>query len=144
MRDELLINKIHEVTKLLDEIDEMIKTQPMALQLVDHKLSDLYHLIENNELSDEASIKVVKEIHELRIKRRRLNNEYELENVFNAHKNKLIGNNTRQFLLSEIHSKEKTLNQPYKNRVYKEDEIKELIEPKKKRGRPKKVEVKNE
>ena len=126
MRDELLINKIHEVTKLLDEIDDMIKTQPMGLQLVDHKLSD------------EASIKVVKEIHELRIKRRRLNNEHELENVFQNNKNKLIGNNTRQFLLSEIHSKEKTLHQPYKNRVYKEDEIKELIEPKKKRGRPKK------
>lgn len=142
MRDELLLTKIDEVIKILDEIDEMIKTQPLGLQLVDHELSDLYHLIENNELSDEACIKVVKKIHDLRIIRRRLNNEHELEVVFQNNKNKLIGNNTRQFLLSEIHSREKTLHQKYKNRIIKDEEIKELLEPKKKRGRPKKeVEV---
>jgi len=142
MRDELLLTKIDEVIKILDEIDEMIKTQPLGLQLIDHELSDLYHLIENNELSDESCIKVVKKIHDLRIRRRRLNNEHELEVVFQNNKNKLIGNNTRQFLLSEIHSREKTLHQKYKNRIIKDEEIKELLEPKKKRGRPKKeVEV---
>ena len=66
MRDKLIIDKITNAISILDDIDDMIKTQSIELQKVDYKLSDLYHLIENNELSDEASINVVKEIHDLR------------------------------------------------------------------------------
>ena len=66
MRDKLIIEKIKNAICILDDIDDMIKTQSIELQKVDYKLSDLYHLIENNELSDEASINVVKEIHGLR------------------------------------------------------------------------------
>lgn len=70
MRDKLIIDKITNAISILDEIDNMIKTQSEELQKVDYKLSDLYHLIENNELSDEASINVVREIHLLRKERR--------------------------------------------------------------------------
>lgn len=138
MRDEIIVEKIKSAIKVLDEIDEMINSQALALQLVDYKLSDLYHLIENNELSDEASINVVKFIHALRKQRRSLNNEHEIEITYQTNKSKMTGSETRQFLANEIFKTTKRLNQEYKNRVLTEEDISNLIEPKKKRGRPRK------
>ena len=138
MRDKLIIDKITNAISILDEIDNMIKTQSEELQKVDYKLSDLYHLIENNDLSDEASINVVKEIHDLRKERRSLNNEHDLEVVYQNQKQKMIGNDSRQFLVTELNKTNKRLNSEYKNRVYTTEQIEQLISPKKKRGRPRK------
>lgn len=141
-RDVLLVEKIAEAIEKLDEIDEMIKSQPTEIQTIDYELSDLYHLIENNELSDEASINVVNRIRELRRIRRCLNNEHEIETAYQTHKSKLAGNDTRKFLATEIHKTVNKLNNEYKNRVLTKEQIQELIEvkplEKKKRGRPKK------
>lgn len=138
MRDKLIIDKITNAISILDEIDNMIKTQSEELQKVDYKLSDLYHLIENNELNDEASINVVREIHLLRKERRSLNNEHDLEVVYQNQKQKMIGNDSRQFLVTELNKTNKRLNSEYKNRVYTTEQIEQLISPKKKRGRPRK------
>lgn len=138
MRDKLIIDKITNAISILDEIDNMIKTQSEELQKVDYKLSDLYHLIENNDLSDEASINVVREIHLLRKERRSLNNEHDLEVVYQNQKQKMIGNDSRQFLVTELNKTNKRLNSEYKNRIYTTEQIEQLISPKKKRGRPRK------
>lgn len=140
MRCEELLKKVRDVTKLLDEIDEMIKTQAEELSKVDTELSDWYHLIENNDLNKDQSFKVVKRIHDLRIVRRDLNNENELEKTFSTHKNKLIGTDTRQFLNTEMNKKRKSLDTQYNNRVITQEEIEEVMSPleHKKRGRPKK------
>lgn len=138
MRDKLIIEKVKNAIETLDEIDNMIQTQSSELQQVDYKLSDLYHLIENNELNEDASVNVIKAIHDLRKQRRSLNNEHELEVVYQTHKLKMTGTDTRQFLMAELHKVSKKLNQEYKNRVYTEEEISELVKPKKKRGRPRK------
>ena len=141
MRDELIVEKIKDAVKVLDEIDEMINSQSAELQTIDLELSDWYHLIENNELSDEASARVVKRIHNLRKLRRSLNNEHEIENTYQQHKSKLAGNNTRQFLANEIFKTVKQLGRKYTNRVLIDEDIKNVLEsaPKKKPGRPKKV-----
>ena len=136
MRNEIVIEKIKQAIKLLDEIDEMIDSQSIEIQNTDLQLSDLYHLIENNELSDSASINVVKKIHELRQIRRSLNNEHEIENTYNTHKSKLSGKDTRQFLLHEVYKTEKSLRSQYKNRILTDEDIQNILEPKKKRGRP--------
>ena len=139
MRDELIVEKIKDVVSLLDEIDEMITSQAQTLQAIDYELSDYYHLIENNELNDVASINVVKKIHDLRKQRRSLNNESSIENTYQNQKTKLIGNGTRQFLLNEIYKTIKKLNSDYKNRILTDETIQSLLEtPKKKVGRPKK------
>lgn len=141
MRDEIIIEKIQNAIKVLDEIDNMMKTQSEELQTIDYKLSDLYHLIENNELSDEASINIVKAIHNLREERRSLKNEHEIEITYQTNKIKMIGNDTRQFAMSEIFKTTKRLNQEYKNRVFTEEEINNFIELKKKKGRPRKENI---
>lgn len=70
--------------------------------------------------------------------RRSLNNEHDLEVVYQNQKQKMIGNDSRQFLVTELNKTNKRLNSEYKNRVYTEEEIEKLISPKKKRGRPRK------
>lgn len=141
MRNEIIVEKIKQVINLLDEIDEMIETQSIEIQNIDLQLSDFYHLIENNELSDVASINVIKRIHDLRVLRRSLNNEHEIENTYNTHKSKLSGKETRQFLLHEIYKTVKSLGSQYKNRILTDEDINNLLngEVKKKRGRPPKV-----
>lgn len=136
MRNEIILEKIKEAIAILNEIDEMIESQPREIQNIEFQLSDLYHLIENNELNDAASINVVKKIHELRLIRRSLNKEHEIEVCYNNHKSKLAGKDTRQFLLSEIYKTIKKLDTSYKNRVFTDEDINELLKPKKKRGRP--------
>lgn len=138
MRHEIIIEKIKQAVSLLDEIDEMIDTQSIEIQNTDLQLSDYYHLIENNELSDAASINVIKRIHDLRVLRRSLNKEHEIENTYNTHKSKLAGKETRQFLLHEIYKTVKSLGSQYKNRILTDDDINEILtsETKKKRGRP--------
>ena len=142
MRDVEIVELVKQGIEILDKIDEMIKTQSIELQKIDYELSDLYHLIENNELSDEASVNVIKRIHDLRKERRALNNEYEIESTYQTHKSKLAGNGTRQFLATEILKTVKQLGKKYTNRVLTEEDIKSLTEPvKRKPGRPKKVAV---
>lgn len=140
MRCEQLLEKIKTITTLLDEVEEMKKTQSTELQNVDYELSDWYHLIEHNELNEEQSCRVVKRIHELRLLRRDLKNEYELEQVISTHKNKLIGTDTRQFLITEMNKTNKIINQEYKNRVLTQETIDEVLNKttKKRKGRPKK------
>ena len=142
-RKEKLLNLITVSISNLDEIDVMIESQSTELQQVDLELSDLYHLIENNELDKNQSYNVVQRIHDLRIKRRLLNDEHELELTYNTHKSKLAGDNTRQFLLAEIKKTNSRLNSEYKNRILDEEAIKLLLgaEETKKRGRPRKEEI---
>ena len=140
MRYEEFLNTVNNAIKLIDKLDKMIQTQPDELRKVDYELSDYYHLIENNELNDAQSAIVVKRIHELRVARRGLLKEHEIENTYNTHKTKLIGNNTRQFLLAEICKIQKKIDSEYKNRVLDETTVNNILNTPKKRGvgRPKK------
>ena len=136
-RNEIVVEKLKEVVTILNEIDSMIESQSVELQNVDLRLSDLYHLIENNELSKEASAKVVSEIHDLRLMRRYLHNEHEIENTYNVHKSKLTGKDTRQFLMAEVHKTVKALDTEYKNRILTDEEVNEIINlTDRMRGRP--------
>ena len=137
MRDEILVDKITQAVKILDEIDEMISTQGQELQKIDLELSDLYHFIENNNVTDNTSVKLIERIKELRLKRRSLQREYEIENAYKNNSSKMMGNGTRSFLLNTIKQTVKNLNSEYKNRVLTDEDIEQLQSTeKKKRGRP--------
>ena len=138
MRDKLIYEKIKQAMAILDEIDEMIKTQSIELQQVDYELSDWYHYIENNDIDENSSKKILEEIQRLRKIRRGLQNEYEIENTYKNNSSKVMGNNTRGLLLAEINKTMSRLDCDYKNRVLTEDSINELLNSKKRRGRPRK------
>lgn len=138
MRDKQIIDKINQAINILDEIDDMIQSQSTELQQVDLELSDLYHLIEFNELNEKQSYKFIKRIHELRLKRRSLQKEHDIENTYKNQANKMMGNNTRQFLLNEINKTIKQLDTTYKYRVLTDENIQELLSFERGRGRPRK------
>ena len=140
MRDKIIYEKIKQLVILLDEIDNMICTQGEELQKIDFELSDWYHYIENNEVNETDSIKIINEIQKLRKLRRCLNNEHEIENTYKNNASKVMGNNTRPLLLAEINKTVKRLDNDYKNRILTEEKINELLNSKKKRGRPRKNE----
>lgn len=142
MRDEILVDKIIQAVKILDEIDEMISTQGQELQKIDLELSDLYHFIENNNVTDDTSVKLIDRIKYLRLIRRSLQREYEIEKSYKDNSSKMMGTNSRPFLLSTIKQTVKNLNTEYKNRVLTEEDIQNLqTTEKKKRGRPPKNKV---
>lgn len=139
-RDTEVFNKIIEMCSILDEIDDRIKTQSSELQNVDFQISDYLHYIENVDIDDKECVNLVKELKNLRQIRRSLQREHEIEKTYKDNANKVMGNNTREFLVAEINKTMKQLDSEYKYRVINEEEIKNIIKcEKKKAGRPKKV-----
>lgn len=119
--------QIINITNLLNDLDEYLNEIPNLQSQIDEELSDLYHYIENNELSTKQSLKMIKLIREKRIIRRGLNNDYEMKKTYISNRNKLLVDSQRQFFLTEIHKKNKELSSKYKNRRLTNEEIKNLI-----------------
>ncbi len=139
-RDTEVFNKIIEMCSILDEIDDRIKTQSSELQNVDFQISDYLHYIENVDIDEKECVNLVKELKNLRQIRRSLQREHEIEKTYKDNASKVMGNNTREFLVAEINKTMKQLDSDYKYRVINEEEIKNIIKSeKKKAGRPKKI-----
>lgn len=119
--------QIINITNLLNDLDEYLNEIPNLQSQIDEELSDLYHYIENNELSTKQSLKMIKLIREKRIIRRGLNNDYEMKKTYISNRNKLLIDSQRQFFLTEIYKKNKELSSKYKNRRLTDEEIKNLI-----------------
>lgn len=124
-----ILEKIIEASGLLNEVDNYMSTLGNALSEIDYKQQDLLHLIENNKLKTNECYKIIKELHNVRIERRRIKNDMELANSFKLHKNQLLSIDNRKFLINLL-SKLQTqiITSKYKNRVYTDEELKELID----------------
>lgn len=123
-----VIEKIKDVVSILNEIDEYSNGLANKLSLCDNKICDLMHLIEFNNLSTKQRYRVIGELHKIRVERRNIKNDMSTLRIYNNNSNKLLEANNRQFLLSEIHKTLKYQQEAqYTNRVYTDEEIKELI-----------------
>lgn len=124
-----ILEKIIEASGLLNEVDNYMSTLGNALSEIDSKQQDLLHLIENNKLKTNECYKIIKELHNVRTERRRIKNDIELANSFKLHKNQLLSIDNRKFLINLL-SKLQTqlITSKYKNRVYTDEELKELID----------------
>jgi len=120
--------KILETCKILDEVDNYIGNLANELSNVDQKICDLMHYIEYNKLKTNQCYRIVKELHSLRIERRKIKNDMEIAKVFNQHQNKLLQQDNRKLLMSFIGKTEKDLlTSKYNNRSYTEEGLAELI-----------------
>ena len=111
----------------LNEIDEYNSTLTDKLSKLDSKEQDLLHYIENNKIHIFWCYRMIKEIKNIRIERRKIKNDMELLFRFNEIKTKIISKENRQFILAEIHKKKKQLQTVYKNRQYTEEELQKII-----------------
>lgn len=125
-----VMEDIKKTVDILDNIDTYNNGLSEELSIVDGKMQDLLHYVENNKINILWCYRYVREIKRLRLERRRIRNDMELLNKFSEHKNKLISKDNRQFLLAEMNKREKQLNQPYKNRQYGEEELEDVLKNK--------------
>lgn len=125
-----VVEDIKKTVDILDNIDTYSNGLSEELSIVDGKIQDLLHYVENNKINILWCYRYVREMKRLRLDRRRIRNDMELLNKFSEHKNKLISKDNRQFLLAEMNKREKQLNQPYKNRQYGEEELEDVLKNK--------------
>lgn len=123
--------KITETVTLLNSIDEYGSTLINKLSELDSKEQDILHHIENKPISILWCYNVVRKIKDLRIERRKVKNDMELMSKYNEIKSKMTSKENRQFILAELHKKEKVLNSEYKNRQYTEEDMQNILKGKK-------------
>lgn len=119
--------EIKEVVERLDRIDEYNNSLTDNLSELDCKQQDLLHYIENNKINVLWCYRMLKEIKQIRQKRRKVKNDMELLSKYNEQKTKIISKDNRQFLLTEIYKKEKSLSKNYTNKQYTEEEMQKII-----------------
>lgn len=122
-----IIEKVKEVSDLMNEIQSYTNNLNAELQAVDFRISDLLHLIESNSIKTKGSYRIVKELKKVRLERRKIKNDMEISKTLNNNLNKLLSMENRQFLLAELNKTNNHLNLKYKNRIYTEEELNELI-----------------
>ena len=125
--DLLLIRKVNDIVKAMDEIDELVKTLSERRSNIDLELSDLLHIIENNDLDEFASHKVTKRIHDLRKKRRSVSNEQALLELWKQQRKDLLYSSSRTQLGKLFLDKMSALEMPYNNRVLSDEDIDALL-----------------
>lgn len=131
--DTGLLSLIQEAAKayddadaLVERIDEYCDKISGNQQKVDMILSDLYHEIENDDLTDQQLATFGKEIKKYRKIRRNIDNENIIRNIYEKHKLKLSSKENRPFFRNSMKQVLGDLNQPYKNRVLTDDDIDQL------------------
>lgn len=122
-----VIKEINEVVNRLNKIDEYSSTLADNLSELDCKQQDLLHYIENAKVSVLWVYRMIKELKNVRINRRKVKNDMELLSKFNEQKTKLLSKENRQFMLAEIHKKEKMLGKKYTNKQYTEEGLQKIL-----------------
>ena len=128
-----MVSKITEACKLLDEVEEYVKDLDDRHSLCDLKLSDMYHLIENNNVDEWSKSElrnVAKEIKSVCEIRRRVKVDVGLRKIYQDNIGKLNNSVNRAMLLERLNKGAKSYNSDYSYRVYKEDELNKLVAPK--------------
>ena len=124
-----ILEKIIEISKILDEVDKFDNNISDKMLEYNYKLSDLYHYIENNNMDNKKCYRICREFKKVLKERREFKNNVEIMNEYKQIKLKLTsGIENRQLLLSSLGKRAKCLNMPYKNRVYTDEELKEIME----------------
>lgn len=124
----LILRKFDELDVLTNEVKEMIENQPEKQRRLDQLLSDYYHILEKEDVTDTEIINVGRKIHEARISRRDENNTSILINCYEKNKQKLqySTKGNRELFRQAINLTMKRLNENYEYRVLTNDDLKQL------------------
>ena len=125
-----VLQKYDELEKEIEELDEMCDKVPEEQSNIDKLLSDYYHIIENEELSDTAMVKICKQVHDARKLRREYNFKNTLITTYKKNKNKLMisPRTTRGMFRNSLNQAVKDFPTNYNFRVLSEDQVKDIIE----------------
>lgn len=123
-----VLKTITEIVDKLNEIDSYDSGLSQLLSECDEKEQDLLHYIENNKINMLWCYRFVRELKNVREKRRNIKNDMERIIKFKEQKTKLASTtDNRHLMLAELNKREKQLNCPYKNRRYTEEELQKIL-----------------
>ena len=123
-----VLKTITEIVNKLNEIDNYDSSLSQLLSECNEREQDLLHYIENNKINILWCYKYVRELKNVREKRRNIKNDIERIIKFKEQKTKLASTiDNRQLMLAELNKREKQLNCPYKNRRYTEEELQKIL-----------------
>lgn len=128
-----IVANITEACRLLDEVEEFVKDLDDKHSMCDLRLSDMYHLIENNEVAEWSKGElrnVVEEIKAICEVRRRVKVDIGLRKIYQDNIAKLNRTENRAILLEKLNHGARSYNNDYSYRVYKEEELNKLVAPK--------------
>ena len=121
-------DKIVEVIDILDEIDEYDNSLAGGLSNADSKLSDLYHVVERYKLKTNECYRMIQEQRKVLLERRKIKDDMSLLAVYKSQREKLLNDKNRVFLKQSLYKKNRELSSDiYKNRVYTDEEINEIL-----------------
>ena len=123
-----VLKTITEIVNKLNEIDNYDSSLSQLLSECNEREQDLLHYIENNKINIVWCYKYVRELKNVREKRRNIKNDMERIMKFKEQKTKLASTiDNRQLMIAELNKREKQLNCPYKNRRYTEEELQKIL-----------------
>ena len=125
--EKIFLKKLQDCINDLNELDEIINTNPERQRKIDLELSDWYHFLQNKDLNRESLANVAERIATLRKERASMHKEYDIIKKFNELKDRLNSKENRQFMIVEIHKTLKEWETPYKNRILTENQIQEVV-----------------
>lgn len=118
-----IIDEMEVIVEKLNGLQNYIDNLPTALSMVDSKMCDLRHGIEHNVMNTKGCYRLFQEFKKLTLERRKIRNDMELSRTLTTHLNKIISAGNRDFLIHELKKTNGRLNQPYRNRVYTEEQM---------------------
>ena len=120
-------DKIIEVVKLLDELDDLQSQLINNLSESDLKLSDLYHYIESHKMDAKKCCRMIKELKNVLLKRREIKINLAVITSFEMQKQKITNKDNRKIMLSQVCKCYKDEGNDYGYRFYNEEELNKFI-----------------
>jgi len=121
------IDKIKILIESYDQLEDYFNGLSNDLSIKDKQFSDLYHTIKDAKLNSNNAYKFCREIKQISNKRAEIKKNIAIKDTFYQHKNKMENKSNRGLLNNEVHRKGKTLNYQYINRIYTEEDIREIL-----------------
>ena len=137
-KKEELLNKVIDSINSLTSTEEEVHNYVNQLDVIEWRIRDILHYLEITPITRAGAIELINELQNLRIERRYIKQMWELWNVYGNNRMKLGERNHRDFLIAELHKKDKSLQTTYNFRQYKKEELDAMNEdktlPRKKKG----------
>ena len=125
---ERFLQTFDTLDEIAKEIKDIVENEPEKQRQLDLLLSDYYHMLENDDLTDVEILNIGKKIHETRVMRRDENRVSTLIACFEQNKNKLgySVKANRQMFRQAMSLKRKTLHEDYKYRILTDNDFESL------------------
>lgn len=125
-RKKKLLNDLIDNIKNITQIESDIYDYVNELEEVEWRIRDILHYLEVTPISRSGAIALMEELQKLRIKRRYIKQMWEIWNTYGSNRAKLQEKNHREFLIAELHKKDKSLQTTYNYRYFTKEQLDEL------------------